>query len=243
MSEVLPHHHMLRRRLKESYGPMYLTILSIVQAVALGELAPVIASAHERFTIVNWVMALDTFCVLIIIWNVFTVQSGLWNWIPDVRDGAIVFVVGAAELFLGEAIVGSLSTWLIALALIGVVGALGTGYIVWRGSHELENSEPLTWLERHIRVYALYLIAGAVTLLLLALISHLIGLDPSLGLSEARGVLAFAVTLMTTASLGGAIVVFNTLWQHALCYMQQGPESRKIALEKKHSLIICAYIS
>src|SRR5262245_59107587 len=226
MPEELPHHK-LHRRLKESYSPMYLTILSIVQAVALGELAPVIALAHDRFTIVNWVMALDTFFVLIIIWNVFTVQSGLWHWIPDVRDGAIVFVVGAVELFLGEAIVGSLSIWLIALSLIGVVGAVGTGYIVWRGSHEPENSELLIWLERHIRLYGLYLVAGAVALLLLALISHVVGLDPSLGLSEPRGVLAFAVTLVTTAALGGAMVVFNALWQHALHYIHQGFASAK----------------
>jgi hypothetical protein len=219
--EELPH-HVLRRRLREIYSPTYLTILSIIQGVALGGLASVVASAHDRFTIVDWVMALDTFCVLIIIWNVFTVQIGLWNWIPDMRDGAIVFAVGAGELFLGQAIVGSMSTWLIALALIGVVGAVGTVHIVWRGSHEPESAELLTWLERHIRIYILYLVGGTGILLLLALICHLAGVEPSLGVRQVRGVLACAVSLVTTAALGGAIVVFNALWRHALHYIHHG---------------------
>lgn len=222
-----PPHHVLHRRLKESYSPMYLTILSIIQGVALGGLASVVASAHDQFTIVHWVMALNTFCVLIIIWNVFTVQSGLWNWIPDVRDGAIVFVTGAVELFLSEAIVGSLSTWLIAMALIGVVGSIGTGYIVWRGSHEPENAELLIWLKRHIRLYAAYLILGTGIALLLALVCHLAGIEARLGLREARGALAFGVALVTTVALGGSVFVFNTLWQHALRYIHHGPASAK----------------
>src|SRR5262249_35016878 len=111
---------MVYRRLKQSYSPTYLTILSIIQGVATGNLASVVAAGHEHFTVVQWLLTLNSFVVLIIIWNVFSVQSVLWGWIPDVRDGAVPFVVGALELFLNNAIAASLSAWLIALALIGI---------------------------------------------------------------------------------------------------------------------------
>ena len=127
-----PRHEIIRRRLKQSYGPTYLTVLSMIQGVALGDLASVVASGHQHFTLVQWALTLNTFGVLIIVWNVFNVQSALWIWIPDVRDGAVPFVVGALELYLNQAITMSQSTWLFALALIGITGTVGTWHIWWR---------------------------------------------------------------------------------------------------------------
>ena len=69
------------RRLKGSYSPTYLTILSVVQAVAMGDLAQVVAADYADFTPAQWVLTLNTFGVLIITWNVFSVQSALWRWI------------------------------------------------------------------------------------------------------------------------------------------------------------------
>src|SRR5262249_37495549 len=90
-----PYRQVVHRRLKESYGPTYLTILSMIQSVSLGDLSVVVASHYEHFTLVQWVLTLNAFCVLIIVWHVFSVQSVLWGWIPDVRDGVVPFVVGA----------------------------------------------------------------------------------------------------------------------------------------------------
>ena len=119
-------------RLKESYSPTYLTILSVVQAVAMGDLAQVVAASYQDFTLVQWALTFNTFGVLIITWNVFSVQSALWSWIPDVRDSAVPFVVGALELFLNHTITVSLSAWLVAVSLIAIAGALGTLHISWR---------------------------------------------------------------------------------------------------------------
>src|SRR5437764_120164 len=118
MNSVLepePHHRMLHRKLKDSFTPTYLTILSVIQAVALADLATIVATEREHFTVVHWLLVLLTFCVLIIIWNVYTIQSTVWDWIPDVRDAAIPFVTGALELFLNHTITLSLSSWLLGL--------------------------------------------------------------------------------------------------------------------------------
>jgi hypothetical protein len=129
VAEAAPRRREVYQRLKASYGPTYLTILSVIQAVATGDLAQVIAAGYHDFTIVQWVLTLNTFGVLIIIWNVFSVQSALWGWIPDVRDSAVPFVVGALELFLNHTIIVSLSAWLVAGSLIAVAGAAGTLHI------------------------------------------------------------------------------------------------------------------
>jgi hypothetical protein len=213
-----PYHQVVHRRLKESYGPTYLTILSMIQSVSLGDLSLVVASQHQHFTFVQWVLTLNAFCVLIIIWNVFSVQSVLWGWIPDVHDGVVPFVVGALELFLNQAIAATLSTWLIALSLIGIAGAAGTWHIRWRSSHEPENLELLSRLNGHIHMYACYLIGCGGFLLVLAWASSTTGLDAAAGLPGVRGILALGIALLTTAALAGSLVIFHFLWRQAIAY-------------------------
>jgi hypothetical protein len=190
----------------------------MIQSVALGDLSFVVASGHQHFTVVQWILTLNAFCVLIIIWNVFSVQSVLWGWIPDVRDGMVPFVVGALELFLNQAIAATLSTWLIALSLIGIAGAAGTWHIRWRSSHEPENLELLSQLDGHIHVYAGYLIGGGGFLLALAWASSTAGLDAAAGLPGARGMLALGIALFTTAALAGSLTIFHVLWRQAIAY-------------------------
>src|SRR5436305_1924641 len=120
-----PHHRVLHHRLQDAFTPTYLTILSIIQAVALADLATVITAEHRHFTVVHWLLALFTFCVLIIVWNVYTIQGTIWYWIPDVRDAAMPFVVGALELFINHTITIRMSLWLLGLAGIATMGALG----------------------------------------------------------------------------------------------------------------------
>src|SRR5438105_1998816 len=82
--EPEPHHRVLNHRLNDAFTPTYLTILSIIQAVALTDLATVVAAEYRQFTVVNWLLALLTFGVLIIVWNVYSIQGTIWRWIPDV---------------------------------------------------------------------------------------------------------------------------------------------------------------
>ncbi|MGZ6322242.1 MAG: hypothetical protein ACXWQR_23415, partial [Ktedonobacterales bacterium] len=65
----------LLSQLKGSFTSIYLTILSIVQAVALGELARVVADGYPGFTPVQWALVLLTFLILIIIWNHVTTDA------------------------------------------------------------------------------------------------------------------------------------------------------------------------
>src|SRR4029453_18201919 len=113
-------HSPLLSRLTGSFTPIYLTILSIIQAVALAELAKVVADGYAQFTPVQWALVLLTFLILIIIWNHVTTDAIAWVWIPDLRDSLIPFLLGAFELYQAHAIVAGLGPWLFGM----FVGAL-----------------------------------------------------------------------------------------------------------------------
>ena len=98
--EPEPHHHVLHYRLKDSFAPTYLTVLSVIQGVALADLASVVVAGYQQFTIVQWLLVVFTFLVLIIIWNQYAMQSSAVYWVPDFRDAAFPFLFGALELLL-----------------------------------------------------------------------------------------------------------------------------------------------
>jgi len=202
----------VHRRLKASYGPTYLTILSVIQAVAMGDLAQVVAGGYQRFTTVQWVLTLNTFGALIIIWNAYSVQSTLWGWIPDVRDRAAPFVVGALELYLNHTIIHtiivSLSAWLVAGALVagalvGVAGAAGTLHIDWRASREPEQLELLRQVEFYIRLYVAYLLVGGAALLALAWLCADDRLTLLVRRDEFAGGVGLGVALFSALALSG----------------------------------------
>jgi hypothetical protein len=227
LGEVESRQQTVYRRLKSSYGPTYLTILSVIQAVAMGDLAQVVAGSYHYFTPVQWVLTFNTFGVLIIIWNAYSVQSTLWGWIPDVRDSATPFLVGALELYLNHTIIVSLSAWLVAVSLVGVAGAAGTVYTFWRASHEAEHHELLSWLSMHIRLYVAYLIAGGGVLLALAWVCSDDHLPALVGSVEASGWMALGGALVSTVALGGGVYVLHLLWREAITYAQADQDYRR----------------
>lgn len=235
--EPEPDHRVLHHRLNDAFTPTYLTILSIIQAVALTDLATVVAAEYRHFTVVHWLLALLTFGVLIIVWNVYTIQGTVWRWIPDVRDAAMPFMVGALELFLDHTIVLGMSIWLLGLAGITTMGAVGAWYMHWR-AREAGNSQLLRYLRRHHLVFALYYAGGAVLLLLLAG-ANLVG---SWEAGEwGQGVLAVSPALLVGVYLGGAVIISHLYWRKAIVYARTGLlKHRKDMLTRQLSSVVTA---
>jgi hypothetical protein len=217
--EPEPNHRELHHRLNDAFTPTYLTILSIIQAVALTDLATVVAAEYRQFTVVHWLLALLTFGVLIIVWNVYTIQGTIWRWIPDVRDAAMPFVGGALELFLAHAITLGMSIWLLGLVVIAAMGAVGTWYMHWRARTEAGNGQLLCYLRSHHLLFALYYAGGATLMLLLAWANRVGSWEAADG---GQGVLAVGTALFVGICLGGAVIISHLYWRKAIVYARTG---------------------
>ena len=102
--EPAANHRVVHGRMKDSFTSMYQTLLSIIQGVALADLATSVAVRYQQLTLLHWLMILTTFDILIVVFQVYWIQSAVWGWIPDIRDAAMPFVFGALELFLNHTI-------------------------------------------------------------------------------------------------------------------------------------------
>lgn len=217
-----PKHPELYHRLKNSFGPTYLTVLSVIQGVALSNLAAVVTDRYAHFTLVNWLLVLMTFCVLVVTSYVYTLQSVMWDWIPDLRDWAIPFVVGALELFLARTLATSLAAWLLGLAAFAFLGALATEYIGWRAEDDPDNADLLEILTAHHQRFAGFLAADGALLLVLGLISHVTGADAVRWGHDVRSLLVLCIVIITAASFGGALYLAHTYLRKAVAYAHHG---------------------
>lgn len=212
----------LQHRLKESFAPTYLTSLSVIQGVALADLASVVADGSKQFTILHWLLVVVVFGLLIAIWNLYTIHSMIWDWVPDLRDATIPFVLGALELFLNHMIIVSLSAWLLVVALLGGMATLAVWHARWRASKEAENTKLLNLLSRPHRWIMLYAAGASIFILLLAVASRAGSLEASDPVQGGRGVLALVLVLLVGGCLGGAIYFSILYWKWVAAYTDTG---------------------
>ena len=219
--EPPPHHRVLHHKMKDSFTPIYLTVLSVIQGVALADLASVVGAGYKQFTLVQWLLVVSTFAMLIIIWDAYMQQSLLWEWVPNIRDAAIPFAIGALELFLNHTIILSLSAWLFALALLSGMAALANWHVSRQASKEAENTKMLALLGRQTRWIVLD-IGWSVVLLLLAVASRVGSLEASEGIQGVRGVLSLALVLLVAGGLGASELMAIRSWSRVVTYARTG---------------------
>ena len=221
--EPEPDHVLLRRKLKGSFAPTYLTALSVIQGVALADLGSVVLAGYRQFTIVHWLLAVLNFLMLIVIWNAYTVQSSIWDWIPDFRDAVIPFVFGALELLVNHMIILSLGGWLISVALLSGMGMLASWYGGWRAKEEAENTRLLAVQDtRLLRFFLLYALGLTVTLLLFGVVSLVTSLEATESLQTGRGVLTLAFVLLAGVGVGTYLFLSIRSWTRIVTYARTG---------------------
>src|SRR5260221_1103851 len=93
--EPEPHHRLLHNKLKALSAPTYMTALSVIQGVALADLASIVVAHSQQFTVEQWLLGVLSFVMLIGIWDAYTTLGILWTWIPDFRDACIPSALGA----------------------------------------------------------------------------------------------------------------------------------------------------
>ena len=114
----------IRGRAKAHFPTVLLTLLSIVQALALELLWSHLREVPYLFEL-SWVMAISwmqisaTFMGLVLIWVVYANHVMRFRWVPVTSDSVYPFLVGLIEFMLIESLgPDEIGLWLIFIALI-----------------------------------------------------------------------------------------------------------------------------
>jgi hypothetical protein len=126
--QVVPLPEVIARRIRGAFGSTYLTLMSVMQGVALAALAARVAETSGSFDVGDWVLTLNTFVVFVVVWNEYLVAALAFAWIPSFLDSLLPFSLLAAELFLAHFIVHDLRAWLLAMGAASLVSLVALVY-------------------------------------------------------------------------------------------------------------------
>lgn len=117
----------MRDRAKEHFPMVLLTLLSIVQALALELLWSHISEADYLLTqswtaLMAWIQIASTFIGLILIWVVYAANTMRFRWVPVTSDSVYPFIIGIFEFMLVETLdPGESGQWLVLMSVIFAV--------------------------------------------------------------------------------------------------------------------------
>ncbi len=114
----------MRARAKEHFPTVLLTLLSIVQALALELLWGHIVETDNLYALtwaaaLSWVQVSATFLGIILVWVVYASNVTRFSWVPSTSDSVLPFLIGVLEFLMVETLCPErIGPWLILMAAI-----------------------------------------------------------------------------------------------------------------------------
>lgn len=228
-SDREPDHARLHRQLRGSFAVIYLTVLSIIQGVALADLAGVVAGGYAHFTVVQWLMVPMNFFTIISVWNHFMADSISMEWIPGFSDAVLPFTFGAVELVLNHALLIGLMVWLIGMAVGAALEAIGTWFIDRKAGLETRDIRLLRLFRSRVDGYIRHGLGGLALFLLLAIGSRIGHVDAIGRVQGAQGVLAIGILIVVFVWGGIATLHAIQYWHDIVEYARTGRLPSRVA--------------
>jgi hypothetical protein len=114
----------VRERVIRSFPTVLLTLLSIIQAVALEVLWEGLGERPHLWAgglgaLIGWLQVSAVFCGIFVVWLFYTSLVMRVVWLPGLRDNLIPFVIGLSEFVLADMLApADLHLWFYLLAWI-----------------------------------------------------------------------------------------------------------------------------
>ena len=114
----------IRQRLTDNFPSALLTLLSIVQALAVELLWSHVLETPYLFafnwvSFIAWIQIIATFMGIILIWVVYSSSAMRFRWVPAISDSVLPFLIGILEFTLVETLgPEDIGLWLILLAMV-----------------------------------------------------------------------------------------------------------------------------
>jgi len=164
----------IRIRARKHLPSVLLTLLSIVQAVALESLWDHTVHRQEIYELslaatTGWLQIVVSLFTIIMVWLAYVSLVMRFIWTPSVTDLTLPFFVGVLELLMIESMgQDRLGAWFIVLAMIFTLLFLLTHSLFRRARHDPENTEffqqiqAATWRDHLLNAayVAVFVLAG-----------------------------------------------------------------------------------
>lgn len=114
----------IRDRTKEHSPMVLLTLLSIVQALALELLWSQVLESADLFdlswtALLTWIQVAASFLGIVVIWVVYASITMRFRWVPSTSDSVYPFIIGVLEFTLVETVTSEyMGWWFVCMALI-----------------------------------------------------------------------------------------------------------------------------
>jgi len=137
----------IRTRVKDHLPGVLLTLLSIVQALALEILWTHLRESDFLYQVnwtaaTGWAQLLANFFGIVLVWVIYASTTMRFRWIPTTGDSVYPFVIGVVEFLLVESIrPGFLGAWFLQMALIFALMNWIAHHMFRRARLEEENDE------------------------------------------------------------------------------------------------------
>jgi hypothetical protein len=150
----------LRDRAKQRWPMVLLTLVSIIQALALETLWVEVAGEQELFSegldgVIAALQAASVLLAIIVIWIFFAHLVMRFVWLPGLRDTIAPFALGLIEFVVAEFIgAGQYGLWIACISLAFLVSHVVLLSTFARAAREPENADffaaqPTGLLQRH----------------------------------------------------------------------------------------------
>jgi hypothetical protein len=204
----------MRNRAKEHFPMVLLTLLSIVQALALELLWSHLRGTGYLFepssiAVLSWIQIMTTFMGLVLIWVVYASNAMRFRWVPVTSDSVYPFLIGVIEFTLVESLgQGETGEWLILFAMTFGLMVIVSHKTMQRARHDGDNDtffdqfEPATLRDF---VPQIMIVCG----LALAGIYLMVSGD--------RGIIAMLAVLATAGILVWQFFVAALTWRRTVC--------------------------
>lgn len=129
----------MRERAKTHFPTVLLTLLSIVQALALELLWAHVTETDYLYAAtwsaaVSWLQICATFLGIILIWVVYASNVTRFSWVPSTSDSVLPFLIGILQFLMVETLgPGGTGQWLMVMAAI-------FGGMTWISQHTMRRA-------------------------------------------------------------------------------------------------------
>jgi hypothetical protein len=199
----------IRARAKEHFPTVLLTLLSIVQALALELIWSHLHEVDYLFeltwiAVISWSQVSATLLGIVLIWVVYSGNVMRFRWVPTTSDSVLPFLIGLTE-FLLIATLGAdkIGQWLLLMALIFVLMNWVAHTTMRRARQDSDNAAYFNKLQpAQLRdFYPAFAITFGLTIAGIYLL-----------LSGDRGILALLALLATNGVLGWQFYQAALFW-------------------------------